>query len=201
MAPAEVCRGGSRDKFGVREHRECVFGTQYLSARAKTVNNNSFDVFILQQPLSAARWWRWRRAVSPEFLCNKSMSERKRLPLWSVCCCYFVWDAGGAVRWENAISLMAFALPSQHLLNFLYRWGFSHVTGTQRTGLYREGLILAIATRQTQFTRGPLFDFLSQLLIFKTTRTHTLARWLHSIAALDAATADGIHLFSGVLFK
>jgi hypothetical protein len=46
-----------------------------ISQRTKTVNNNSFDVFILQQqqPLSAV-------AAVVEFLRNKSMSERKRLP-------------------------------------------------------------------------------------------------------------------------
>lgn len=55
----EICSRGPRDKNFVCT--QCVWNA--ISQRAKTVNNNSFDVFILQQPLCAPqrrqrRWWR-----------------------------------------------------------------------------------------------------------------------------------------------
>lgn len=178
---------------------QCVWNA--ISQRTKTVNNNSFDVFILQQqqPLFAAL------AVAAQsrrnfYVIKVWVRERGcRVEVFAVVILF--GTPAGEARWENAISLMAFALPSQHLLNFLYRWGFSHVTGTQRTGLYREGLILAIATRQTQFTRGPLFDFLSQLLIFKTTRTLTHAHLRHLTPPPQPPASTRASLFSGVLFK
>jgi len=70
-APAEVRECAGREtKFRLHTQWNAI------SQRAqKTVNNNSFDVFILQkqQPLFAAA------AAVVEFLRNKSMSERKSL--------------------------------------------------------------------------------------------------------------------------
>lgn len=53
-------------------------------------------------------------AVSSEFLRNKSMSERKRLPAEVFAVVILFGTPAGEPRWENAISLMAFALPSTY---------------------------------------------------------------------------------------